>query len=82
MSEHYGHVTGQWFYGCDGCWGGDPNADAPDKRLTDAELAAEVQRAVADMLRAKGRDAELNAATDRMLTMTRFATAPDHDTPG
>lgn len=46
-------------------------------RFTDAELAAEVQRAVVDMLRAKGKPAELATATDRMLTAQRFALA-DH----
>ena len=49
------------------------------KRLTDAELAAEVHRSVADMLRAKGRPADLEPATDRLVTVNRFATHPHYD---
>ena len=49
------------------------------KRLTDPELAAEAQRAIADTFRAKGRAGELGVAIDRYLTLVRFATLPHHD---
>ena len=49
-------------------------------RLTDAELAAEHQRAVLDVYRAKVHG-DASEAVDRMLTVLRFATNPDYDAP-
>ena len=50
------------------------------KRLTDAELAAEHQRALLDVYRAKVHG-DASQAVDRMLTVLRFATLPHHDDP-
>lgn len=49
-------------------------------RFTDAELAAEQQRAVLDVYRARVHG-DASQAVDRMLTVLRFATQPHHDDP-
>jgi hypothetical protein len=52
----------------------------PDKRLSDAELAAEKHAAVLGVYRAKVHEARgLEGALDWLLVVTRFAHAPHFD---
>jgi hypothetical protein len=53
--------------------------DLFDKRLTDAELAAEVHSAVLDIYRSKVHGTPTTEALDRMAAMLRFAVNDHYD---